>query len=347
MQISSDIQVGYSSTTANVTGTVVSKTAGSVTMTNNLGTTFTSGDEVLFYDTALDDKFSAPSGSVSISGNAGSWNLTVSADTGTDDFSGEMELYQGWGTTLVDDQAFTVTDLTPSAPTITSPTNEAIIQDDTPTITISGEPSSGHTGTDWQIATDSGFTTIQEQSINDGTNLTSFTAAALTSGTTYYIRVRTRVGAAIGPYSSTVEFTYWEVAQVQLQDGENRDYADASEGQSASIDYLSFGYTVGDGGYGNIEASGWLNDLSNPTIDDANYEIKYNSVTGAGAATLTFTGISTTFQTMNNPRIALTANLSSGNDSRTINVTIREIADPSNTASHDVTLRVFASEELP
>ena len=140
----SDIQVGYSSTNANVTGTVVSKTAGSVTMTNNLGTTFTSGDEVLFYDTALDDKFSAPSGSVSISGNAGSWNLTVSADTGTDDFSGEMELYQGWGTTLVDDQAFTVTDLTPSAPTITSPTNEAIIQDDTPTITISGEPSSGH-----------------------------------------------------------------------------------------------------------------------------------------------------------------------------------------------------------
>ena len=96
-----------------------------------------------------------------------------------------------------------------NTPTLTTQTS---IQ---PTYTTSsysvvGSPGS-HTSTDWQIATDSGFSSIVVQSINDTTNLTSWTPyksvspgsgetlGALAGGTVYYVRCRHK--SATGIYS--------------------------------------------------------------------------------------------------------------------------------------------------
>lgn len=66
-----------------------------------------------------------------------------------------------------------------------------------------------HQSTDWQVATDVGFTNIVAQSLNDTLNLTSWQVTPqLTTGQTYYARVR-YLGANYGAsgYSSTVSFT--------------------------------------------------------------------------------------------------------------------------------------------
>ena len=81
-----------------------------------------------------------------------------------------------------------------ATPSITSPTEAATNLGPTVTVTtgafasdVSGET---HTSTDWQVATDSGFTSVFAQSINDTTNKVSWTTPALTANTTYYLRAR-------------------------------------------------------------------------------------------------------------------------------------------------------------
>ena len=69
-----------------------------------------------------------------------------------------------------------------------------------------------HTSTDWQLATDSGFSNIVEESLDDTSNKVSYTfgqgAYSFVTSTTYYIRVR-HTGASFSDsaYSSTVSFT--------------------------------------------------------------------------------------------------------------------------------------------
>ena len=63
-------------------------------------------------------------------------------------------------------------------PTITNPTASEIDDTITPTITASAFVSFGgmtHASTDWQVASDSGFSTIVWESLNDTTNKTSVT----------------------------------------------------------------------------------------------------------------------------------------------------------------------------
>lgn len=65
-----------------------------------------------------------------------------------------------------------------------------------------------HEGSDWQIATDAGFTSIVSQVTNDSTNKTSWTVTTLAPSTTYYARVRYK-GAIYGysAWSSAINFT--------------------------------------------------------------------------------------------------------------------------------------------
>ena len=65
-----------------------------------------------------------------------------------------------------------------------------------------------HQASDWQIATDSGFTEIVESSLGDVVNLTSFETSLLQYETMYYVRVRHQ-DSVLGwsPWSDTVSFT--------------------------------------------------------------------------------------------------------------------------------------------
>jgi len=96
-------------------------------------------------------------------------------------------------------------------PSIISPTDG--FQTIESTITFQSSPfrfgigSDTHASSDWEVATDSGFSNIIASSIDDTTNLTSFTVSGL-SINTYFVRVRYS-GATLGDseYSNTVSFS--------------------------------------------------------------------------------------------------------------------------------------------
>jgi len=79
-------------------------------------------------------------------------------------------------------------------PSITSPSNGAVDQMGSVTITSSAFGWSGlsdtHASSDWQLATDAGFTSIVSQSTADTSNLTSWDVSGLSTSQTYYVRVR-------------------------------------------------------------------------------------------------------------------------------------------------------------
>lgn len=81
-----------------------------------------------------------------------------------------------------------------TTPSITSPTNGATNQGPNVTFTSSAFASSvtgeTHTSSDWQLATDVGFTNIFASATDDTVNKTSWTVNNLTANTTYYARVR-------------------------------------------------------------------------------------------------------------------------------------------------------------
>lgn len=101
-----------------------------------------------------------------------------------------------------------------TTPSITSPADEATDIGETPTLTSSAfavtSGSDTHASSDWQIASDSGFSSIVVQTTDDASNLESWTVPSgnLSTSTTYYARVR-HTGAAEGDsaWSATVSFT--------------------------------------------------------------------------------------------------------------------------------------------
>jgi len=101
-----------------------------------------------------------------------------------------------------------------SKPNITSPADGATVIFESPTITSSSFTGNivpdTHASTDWQIASDSSFNTIVVESLNDTSNLVSWTVPEgnLSTSTTYYIRVR-HTGTNLGDseWSNTVSFT--------------------------------------------------------------------------------------------------------------------------------------------
>ena len=98
--------------------------------------------------------------------------------------------YTNWSTTII----FNTSTSYITTPSITSPTNGATNQGPNVTFTSSAFASSvtgeTHTSSDWQLATDAGFTNIFASATNDAVNKTSWTVNNLTANTTYYARVR-------------------------------------------------------------------------------------------------------------------------------------------------------------
>lgn len=94
-----------------------------------------------------------------------------------------------WSNTLT----ISTASITVSKPTIISPTNNTTVL--TTTVAFTGSSFATIGGTDthqsstWQLATDSSFTNISTQSVNDTSNKTTWTVSNLVSGTTYYARV--------------------------------------------------------------------------------------------------------------------------------------------------------------
>jgi hypothetical protein len=114
----------------------------------------------------------------------------------------------------------------PNAPAISDPSNGDSILGN-PTITASTFAMVGnsdtHASSDWQVATDSSFTTIVDSSIGDTSNLTSYIVqTTLATSTTHYIRVRynsatygssdwssTITATTVASYSGEEYYTTW------------------------------------------------------------------------------------------------------------------------------------------
>jgi len=104
-------------------------------------------------------------------------------------------------------------------PAITSPSDGATDIGESPTITSSSFSTTGvsdtHESSDWEIATDSSFSNIVYQSLNDTSNLESIVVPAgvlSDNQTTYYVRVRhTGVNLNVSEYSDVVSFTTTDV----------------------------------------------------------------------------------------------------------------------------------------
>jgi hypothetical protein len=83
-----------------------------------------------------------------------------------------------------------------ATPTNSSPSNGATGQNGTVVLTSSAFAwyglSDTHLNSDWQLATDSGFTSIVQSTSADATNKTSWTVSGLSTNQTYYWRVRHR-----------------------------------------------------------------------------------------------------------------------------------------------------------
>ena len=98
-----------------------------------------------------------------------------------------------------------------ATPTNSTPSNGATNQSGSVTLTASAFAwlgvSDTHASSDWQVATDSGFTNIVASSTTDTTNKTSWTVTGLVVSQTYYWRVR-YTGAANGTSSWSTAFTF-------------------------------------------------------------------------------------------------------------------------------------------
>ena len=139
------------------------------------------------YSSFSDYVVQASAGSVSISGDqiaftapaaAQNVTLTVIMDDAPTNFS---LVVQGAGVTT---------------PTNSSPSNGATDQNGTVTLTSSAFAwyglSDTHLNSDWQLATDAGFTSIVQSASADATNKTSWTVSGISASQTYYWRVRHR-----------------------------------------------------------------------------------------------------------------------------------------------------------
>ena len=140
-----------------------------------------------------------------------------------------------------------------TTPSITSPSTGSINLGPDVTFTSSSFGVSGgsdaHEGSDWQIATDSNFTSILSSITNNSTNKTSWAITGLLANTTYYVRTRYK-GTNIGysNWSVVVSFTTkisyianTEQAKLLASDGGASDAFGASSAISGDGNYAIVG----------------------------------------------------------------------------------------------------------
>lgn len=146
-------------------------------------------------------------------------------------------------------------------PTIVAPADEQTDIPETPTLATSAfatfpNGADTHASTDWQVATDAGFTSVVFESLADAVNLTSISipSGTLSVSTEYHVRARhngTTLGASA--YSPTITFTTadvfapaLEVAKLLASDGTSNDFF--GEGVAMSGNYALVGAGGAPGG---------------------------------------------------------------------------------------------------
>ncbi len=143
------------------------------------------------------------------------------------------------------------------APSITAPVNGANISTTSTTITSnpfsSNDPNITYTSTNWELATDSGFTNIVQQSLNDTVNQTSWSISGLTGGTTYYVRIQYNgSNNAQSSWSASISFTVTAVSIPTVESAE----LIASNGTTN----ISFGWSVAINSTGDVVIIGVPNE---------------------------------------------------------------------------------------
>jgi hypothetical protein len=154
------------------------------------------------YDSATVYAVTATAGTATITGD------TITYTAGATAGSVTLAITAGAATR---DLIITVNAVGISTPTNVSPANSATGQIDSVMLSASAFAwvgiSTTHLNSDWQVATDSGFTAIVASSSADVTNKTSWTATGLSVNTTYYWRVRYRgATTAVSAYSAAFSF---------------------------------------------------------------------------------------------------------------------------------------------
>ena len=191
---------------------------GATSLTTNQISTYVITD----YDSGTSYVLSAVSGSVSRSGDTITYTAPSNGGTGGFVINGRTF-------------SITITQPTVNTPSVSSPINGAGGLGSSIVITGTAFGTTGisdtHYSSDWQIATDSGFSNVVKSSINDTVNKTSWTVSGLSVGTTYYVRVRYK-GTSL-PYSnwsSVVSFSTKasfypqnEIAKLLASDGSTND----------------------------------------------------------------------------------------------------------------------------
>lgn len=152
----------------------------------------------------------------------------------------------------------TATSFAPNAPTLTNPTNGQTSVALSTTFTSSAFNSPGvdtHYSSDWQIATDSGFSNIVKSATDDTVNKLSWLVTGLVDLTVYYARVRHK-GATFGygAWSSTVSFTTIQANSINTPNISIP--ANAADGVSLSPSLTASAFSV-TGGSDTHQSSDW------------------------------------------------------------------------------------------
>lgn len=116
--------------------------------------------------------------------------------------------YGSWS----DARAFSILIPVPATPSITAPGNNATDISLTPTFTSSAfgvmADNSTHASSDWQVATDAGFTNVVKSTSTDAANKVAWATSGLTINTAYRVRVRHRSSnGKLSAWSNAVTFT--------------------------------------------------------------------------------------------------------------------------------------------
>lgn len=137
------------------------------------------------------------------------------------------------------------------APSIASPATGSAVEERRPTLTVSNASVSNGTATySFQVATDSGFTSIvaQTQGVGQGSAQTSWQVSTDLENRQYFWRARARAGSTDGPYSSVADFRVNAPGFGSL----------TPVNGVLVYDPLTNGTTVGQRGGGEFTPQGWM-----------------------------------------------------------------------------------------
>lgn len=169
-------------------------------------------------------------------------------------YKGTLYGYSSWSVAV----AFTTqATATVNQPSVTAPINGSTTVATSPSFASTAFVVTGgsdtHQGSDWQVATDSGFTNIVAQVVNSSTNKVSYSVAGLTTGVTYYARVRYK-GTSYGysNWSSVISFTTSSTPTYNVSTT-NSTY---SEGNNINFNISTTNITNGTALYWTISGSG-------------------------------------------------------------------------------------------